>query len=544
MAKHVNVDKFSGEQEKWDEWSFALKRAIRSQNKRVYDALVAAEASVEDLAEEVDLDPAMEQRSGELYDILCQVCIGEALVLVRSVADLEGVRAWQVLFRKYNPKTMARGLRMMLEVVNPFKIKELAEVETAVAKCEEKARALAAQFEESLSDRMKMAILTSMLPRAAQEYVYAHADKDITYLDLKEKIRAMVANRISSDSGPVPMDVGQIGSDATERDVDEETEDVNGIGWGRQCYNCWGFGHFATQCPTKGKGGIKGGGAYNVKGGGKGAGAYNVKGGGKGGGAYNVKGGGAYNVKGSKGGDPKGQGKGGGYQGKCWRCDKIGHKAAECPKMDTNAVEMEEEPREEVPMGGLWQICQVDYRKTRNRFGRLARDDVDGDYRKTSPVTRNRFEHLARDDVEEVGVWSVESERPKSILFNVANVAKPLAAAGKVVEAGNKIVLDEEGSYVENKKTGERMKLRKDRGVYVLDVTYDNGSSGAITLDSGAGVSVWPVGLLKNVPMEPKKGNFKMVAANGTEIVNLGRKTIRFKEARGRSEPPFQRQSW
>ena len=63
-------------------------------------------------------------------------------------------------------------------------------------------------------------------------------------------------------------------------------------------------------------------------------------------------------------------------------------------------------------------------------------------------------------------------------------------------------------------------------------------------MDSGAGVSVWPAGLLKNVPMEPKKGNLKMVAANGTEIVNLGRKTIRFKEARGRSEPPFQRQSW
>ena len=105
LSKYVAVDKFGGEQDKWDEWAFAFKRAIRSQNKRVYDALVAAEQSGEDLAEEVDLDPVMEQRSGELYDILCQVCVGEALVLVRSVEDLEGIRAWQVLWRKYNPKT-------------------------------------------------------------------------------------------------------------------------------------------------------------------------------------------------------------------------------------------------------------------------------------------------------------------------------------------------------------------------------------------------------------------------------------------------------
>ena len=89
LAKYIVVDKFGGEQEKWDDWSFAFKSNIRSQNKKVYDALVAAEKSSEDLTEEIDLDLAMEQRSGELYDILCQVCVGEALVLVRSVQDLE-----------------------------------------------------------------------------------------------------------------------------------------------------------------------------------------------------------------------------------------------------------------------------------------------------------------------------------------------------------------------------------------------------------------------------------------------------------------------
>ena len=88
------------------------------------------------------------------------------------------------------------------------------------------------------------------------------------------------------------------------------------------------------------------------------------------------------------------------------------------------------------------------------------------------------------------------------------------------------------------------MRLRKDRGVYVFDVECDNGTKGAITLDSGAGVSVWPVNELKEVPMEPKRGGLKMIAANGTEIVNMGRKTIKFKDIeKTKKEVPFPRQS-
>ena len=100
---------------------------------------------------------------------------------------------------------------MMLEVVSPNKIKEMQEIETAVAKWEEKTRALATQFNESLSDKMKMAIYTSMLPRAVQEYVYVNVDKDVTYTQLRDKVRGMVANRTAGETGPVPMDVGQVG---------------------------------------------------------------------------------------------------------------------------------------------------------------------------------------------------------------------------------------------------------------------------------------------------------------------------------------------
>ena len=148
----------------------------------------------------------------------------------------------------------------------------------------------------------------------------------------------------------------------------------------------------------------------------------------------------------------------------------------------------------------------------------------------------NRFQGLTVTDdydVEEVNeVHPFDGKkwtRPSSMTFNVASVTKPLASAAQVVASGNRIVLDPrpEESFVENVRTGERMRLREQKGVYVFDVRYHDGEEGTITLDSGAGVSVWPKDMADYAAeMLPKKPNLEMVAANGTPIENYGRAKV------------------
>ena len=150
--------------------------------------------------------------------------------------------------------------------------------------------------------------------------------------------------------------------------------------------------------------------------------------------------------------------------------------------------------------------------------------------------THNRFEGLeVTDDYDVDQVNEVHTcdgkkwTRPSSMTFNVASVTKPLASAAQVVASGNRIVLDPrpDESYVENVKTGERMRLREQKGVYVFDVQYRGGEEGTITLDSGAGVSVWPKEMADYAAeMLPKKPNLKMIAANGTPIENYGRAKV------------------
>ena len=605
IGKHFRSDVFSGNQTQWDDWSFAFKRCVRSQSPETFKEMVDWEAATEDIDEETELKESMEKRSAELYDVLCQYCTGEALMIVRSVDDMQGIRAWQKLFKKYNPRTMARGLRVLVEAVNPPKAKGLHDVESAVAKWEEKSKILATQFDEKLSDRMKMGIFTSIMPIVIQDYIYTHVEKDTGYEELKERVRSMVSNKVTASAGPAPMDIGDVKGQGDEWGHEYENgygdeHEVDVVYGDYRCRNCGGYGHFARECPSKGKGKGKGGDKGKGKGFAKGGAAkgdgWGTKGEGKGFGKASY----GYGAKG-KGQVQNDKGKGKGYQGTCWNCGKVGHKANECTARD--AAHVEEVEEETVEVEGMWDVSNVIAAEAappwkrvvpRGRVrsgGRTATGSepprtpgeprkaaggappptagepwrrtgwgcttttgiADGKARKEFRVeTRNRFAGLEeqagdRCEVCEVGEVRVSDgeawTRLSSMTFNIAGVCKPLASAAKVVAMGNRVVLDPDPmkSCVENVRTGEKMRLREHKGVYVFDVKYQDGEEGTITLDSGAGVSVWPKEWARYATETgPRKPGLKMVAANGTPIENVGQAKVVFK---GRAPHPFSGQS-
>ena len=45
-----------------------------------------------------------------------------------------------------------------------------------------------------------------------------------------------------------------------------------------------------------------------------------------------------------------------------------------------------------------------------------------------------------------------------------------MSGASKLAKAGNRVVFDSTGSYIENKQDGSKLWLRERAGVYVLDV--------------------------------------------------------------------------
>ena len=83
IANHIKADTFSGDMAKWDEWSFKIKRSINTMNQEVKQMMTVAETKEEDIDENILLPDEVKRRSAELYDILCERCDGEALMIIR-----------------------------------------------------------------------------------------------------------------------------------------------------------------------------------------------------------------------------------------------------------------------------------------------------------------------------------------------------------------------------------------------------------------------------------------------------------------------------
>ena len=58
----------------------------------------------------------------------------------------------------------------------------------------------------------------------------------------------------------------------------------------------------------------------------------------------------------------------------------------------------------------------------------------------------------------------------RNITAQVCDVNKPLLSVRKVAAAGNRVVFDSEGSYIEDKATNERMWIKEEGGMYILQM--------------------------------------------------------------------------
>ena len=76
---------------------------------------------------------------------------------------------------------------------------------------------------------------------------------------------------------------------------------------------------------------------------------------------------------------------------------------------------------------------------------------------------------IANDGEQAVEFMTEEGSRGRWT-FQIAKVNKPLASVSKLLDAGHRVVLDEDGSYVLNKRSKQVMKVRREKGVFVLDV--------------------------------------------------------------------------
>ena len=61
-----------------------------------------------------------------------------------------------------------------------------------------------------------------------------------------------------------------------------------------------------------------------------------------------------------------------------------------------------------------------------------------------------------------------EEGSERRMVLQVADVNQALLSVSKAMKAGNKVVFDDEGSYIECKRTGEKTWMREKNGMFVM----------------------------------------------------------------------------
>ena len=102
MKGFDEIELFPGGEEQWHNWSWKIKTVVSGMNEEFAEMLTTAEAkgieSIEEVLREAKFVDANRERcvkgGKELYGVLARYTNSEALTIVKSVSEMDGVRAW------------------------------------------------------------------------------------------------------------------------------------------------------------------------------------------------------------------------------------------------------------------------------------------------------------------------------------------------------------------------------------------------------------------------------------------------------------------
>lgn len=539
------IDKFDGNEVNWKSFEFDFRIAMKAVSPKVVEVMdkVGLTNNIvtgEQMEDHDSLEyEGMTERGAELFEVLCLLTSGGAKLMIKEAQDNDGFAAWQILLRTFGRKTLASSLRKFREAVNPKQAKDVSDIVGAITRWESAVKELERTEQEKIPEMIKLAALTEICTSDVRDMIYQNVDTNKNYDGMREKVVSWVSNRVASG---VPMDLGKV----EPQGEDEWT--VDAVTPATQCYRCGGWGHMASKCATpagkaKGKGQEKGGEK------GKGKGWRNFEGG---------------KSVGKGGGKAQGKGAGGkGYQGTCWNCGKVGHKSAECwygraaaaveDVGGQGGVEEEEDTR---GVDSVWMIASVEEAewKTPKRTGKPSGQAVEP--RRPKVEVSNAWQALAVVGEEEaqrgtntadmaqtwrnVGspsapIWRRSGTNTASCKCCPGAVPAPPAAPSDLAKP-DRVVCEARRKERRQCCPGATPAplaappgpAKPDQAVCEVDIASVERRRTKITVDSGAGVSVWPVAWGCPGRSLPRSSTVKLEAANGTPIETYGERLVKF----------------
>ena len=180
MKGFDKIEVFSGGEEQWQNWSWKIKTtAVSGMNEEFAEMLTTAETegieSIEEVLKEAKFVDANRERcvkdSKEMYGVLARYTNSEALTIVKSVSEMDGVRSWARLHANYSRRTLGRMFRVQRECMYPKLVKDVGQVRLAIMQWEEKWKVMMSELGEGakIPDLWRMSALLEICPKDVKE---------------------------------------------------------------------------------------------------------------------------------------------------------------------------------------------------------------------------------------------------------------------------------------------------------------------------------------------------------------------------------------
>ena len=110
------------------------------------------------------------EASREMHSVLARYTISEASTIVKSVTELDGVRAWARLHANYSRRTLGRMFRVQRECMYPKPVKDVGHVRLAIMQWEEKWKVMTSELagDAKIPDLWRMSALLEIGPKRCE----------------------------------------------------------------------------------------------------------------------------------------------------------------------------------------------------------------------------------------------------------------------------------------------------------------------------------------------------------------------------------------
>ena len=242
------AESFNGEQA-WRGWSFQFKSTTKTANEAAYHEIETAEKEEKEIDDVLSLSEEEGSLSSGIFNILGTLVKGELLQMLHT-SGFSGLEAWRKLSKRYSPTTPMRGMQLMMAAINPGKAKGLEEVMIHIDRWEAKVLALSRDFNELPGEKLRAAILISMLPPDLQHALIQQADKIEDYKSTRDRVATIVEAKLALKN-PDAMECDAVHRSTGHAEAWEDSEacgvDAVNSKSSLFCYRCSGQGHIRSK---------------------------------------------------------------------------------------------------------------------------------------------------------------------------------------------------------------------------------------------------------------------------------------------------------